>query len=137
VYRDELIPNDQLKPDNLQLANNYILFSTSADDSYICNKPPEVAISFKGKSEKWSEKQLESLTVGTAFKYHVSGRNYLRVENRSGRNVHRQIRFEMPTTEAVAWREKLICALKAADKTGKPRQMADRLAKAGKCSDRS
>src|ERR1039458_5151700 len=43
-----------------------------------------------------------------------SGRGYLRVANRSGRNVHRQIHFDMPADEAIAWRDSLIAALKEA-----------------------
>jgi hypothetical protein len=137
VYQQGLIPNDLLESAGLRLAENYILFSTAAEDSYICNNPPEVAVALKGEHEVWSEEQFESLTVGTAAEYLTSGRDYLRVANSSGRNVHRHIRFEMPTPEAVAWRGRVIRALKAADKNGKSRSLLDRLAGAGKCSGRS
>lgn len=134
VYREGWISNDLLEHGGLRLAENYILFSTAAEDSYICKNPPEVAVAFKGEHEAWSNRLLESLTVGTASECVKGGRNYLRVANRSGRNVHRHIRFEMPTTEAVAWRGRLIRTLKAADKNGKSRYLANRLAGVGKCS---
>lgn len=134
VYREEFIPNDLLEQGDLRLAENYVLFSTTSDDSYICKNPPEVAVAFRGEHEAWSNETLQTLTVGTATEYLSSGRNYLRVANRSGRNVHRHIRFEMPSTAAVAWRSELIRALKAADKKGKTGHPANRLAGAAKCS---
>lgn len=132
VYREEWIPNDLLERGDLRLAENYILFSTAAEDAYICKNPPEVAVAFKGEHEKWSNRQLESLTVTASAQY--GGRDYLRVANPTGRNVHRHICFEMPTAEAIAWRGKLIRALKAADMSGKSRHLANRLAGATKCS---
>lgn len=132
VYRDGFIPNELLDDGGLRLAENYILFSTATEDSYICNNPPEVAIASNGENETWNKKLLQSLTVGTSSVY--GGRGYLRAANPTGRNVHRQIHFEMPTPEAVAWRGKLIQALKAADKKGKSGHLANRLAGAAKCS---
>src|ERR1017187_5126023 len=49
VYREKLIPNDLLEDGALRLAENYILFSTAAEDSYICKNPPEVAVALDRK----------------------------------------------------------------------------------------
>lgn len=131
VYWEECFPDDLLKSGGLRLAENYVLFSTTAEDSYICKNPPEVALAFKGENEAWSNKPLESLTVRTSAEY--GGRGYLRAANASG-YVHRHICFEMPTTTALAWRGKLIRALKAADKNVKSRHLTNRLGGAAKCS---
>src|SRR5262249_53219651 len=110
-------------------------FSTNEPHSYISPNPPEVAIARKGEHEKWSHKALQSRTVGTASRFHHSGRDYLRVVNKSGRNVHRHVRFLMPTDEAVIWRAELIRALKQATKTRRHLRFgSSQVAKTVRCS---
>lgn len=58
------------------------------------------------------------MTVGRASTALKTGRDYLRIANSSGRNVHRQIRFTMPTEEAELWRKQLIEALMEAASHG-------------------
>jgi hypothetical protein len=114
IYRDERIPHgaaDSAKP---LLADNFILFTNPPDRAYISPNPPEVAIAVKGQHEEWFNRRLRTLTVGTAAAFLKSGRDYLRVANSSGRNVHRQLRFDMPSNEAGQWRDALIAALKEA-----------------------
>jgi len=117
VYQQERF-DDAPTDGEVMLAKNYVVFSNEEPHAYISPSPPEVAIARKREHEKWSHKALQSLTGGTASRFHRSGRDYLRVVNKSGRNVHRHIRFVMPTVEAVAWRAALIRALKQATKTG-------------------
>jgi hypothetical protein len=114
IYRDEWFPDGAVADDQLRLAGNYILFSTTPDMGFISRDPPVVAVAAKGKSERWIDPKLQGLTVGKAAAFLKSGRDYLRVANRSGRNVHRQIHFDMPADEAIAWRDSLIAALKEA-----------------------
>ena len=94
---------------NLRLAENYVLFSTEADDSHICTNPPDVAIAVKEEHEVWSNDRLRALTVGKAAAVLNSKRDFLCIKNKSGRNVHRHILFLL---EAIAWRSELIRALK-------------------------
>lgn len=117
VYEQERFDCAPATDGDVMLAKNYVVFSTEGPLAYISPNPPEVAIARKREHEEWSHKALQSLTVGTASRFHRSGRDYLRVVNKSGRNVHRHIRFVMPTSEAVAWRDELIRALKRATKT--------------------
>jgi hypothetical protein len=114
IYRSGFLPESSLADGDLTLAENYVLFSTGMPDGHISRKPPEVAIARKGEHEKWNDTTLRSLTVGTAARFLKSKRSYLRVVNKSGRNVHRHIRFMMPSDKAVEWRDELIDALKSA-----------------------
>ena len=109
IYNRGFLSNAQLR-NGLRFASNYILFSDAATETYICPRPPFVAMAGTGKHEKWSNLVLEALTVGTAARYLTSGRDYLRTSN-SGR-PHRQIHFEMPAEKAKEWRRQLIAALK-------------------------
>jgi hypothetical protein len=118
VYHQRRFSDSAAMDGNLMLAKNYVLFSTELPEAYISPSPPEVAIAHKREHEKWNDKIIQSLTVGTAARFLASGRDYLRVVNKSGRNVHRHIRFMMPTDQAVAWRSELTRALKKATKTG-------------------
>jgi len=95
----------------VELARNYILFSGASDETYIAPDPPRVATARKGRHERWTDKELRRLTVKLAGKETKSGRHHLRTENRSGRNVHPVIRFNLPLEEAIKWRKNLICAL--------------------------
>ena len=51
--------------------------------------------------------------------------------NSSGRNVHRQLRFDMPSSEAGQWRDALIAALKEATNR-QPRRRTERKGSTGK-----
>jgi len=135
TYRDGWFPDRALVPGELLLANNYVLFSSPPDRAYISSDPPEVAIAMKGQHEKWTNNKLRTITVGTAASRLTSRRDYLRVVNRSGRNVHRQIRFDMATDEASRWRDALIAALKEATERQK-KQSTKRVRGVGsaKCS---
>lgn len=118
VSQQEWFEDSPATNGNVMLAKNYVVFSTEEPEGYISPNPPEVAIARKREHEKWSQPILQSLTVGRASRFHHGGRDYLRVVNSSGRNVHRHIRFMMPTGQAIAWRVELIRALKLATKTG-------------------
>jgi hypothetical protein len=125
IYRKGWFPDSVVGTPKLLLADNYILFSTLPDRAFISPDPPEVAVAVKGQHEKWTNDKLQAMTVGKAASLAKGGRDYLRVANKSGRNVHRQIRFDMPADEASRWRDDLIAALKKATedrKTGKPRR---------------
>jgi hypothetical protein len=112
IYDDGWFPDGAVVSRKLPLADNYIVFSSAPDRAFISPGPPEVAIAVKGQREKWTDRTLQKITVCTSASR--GGRNNLRVANTSGRNVHRQIRFEMPADEASRWREELIAALKEA-----------------------
>jgi hypothetical protein len=118
VYQQEWFEDSPATNGNVMLAKNYVVFSTDEPQGYVSPNPPEVAIARKREHEKWSHTILQSLTVGAASRFHHGERDYLRVVNSSGRNVHRHIRFVVPTDQAVAWRSELIRALKLATKTG-------------------
>lgn len=92
----------------LNMGSNYILF----DRSYISPNPPEVARFSGGHHEVWSNQVLKDLTVLEAKRNHKRERDFLRVNNSSGRNVHRHIRFDLPIEKAECWRDRLIKALR-------------------------
>lgn len=114
IYRDEWFSNQDLSSGKLKLGNNYIIFSSDAEQTFISVKPPIVATATKGNHEAWCNAVLKGLTVDKAAKALKSGRDYLRVVNGSGRNVHRQVRFEIASDDATTWRASLISALKHA-----------------------
>jgi hypothetical protein len=94
--------------DYIRLGENYVVFSTASDETYISPDPPEVAISQEGQHEQWTNQRLRTLTVESAAALLANHRNYLRTVNSSGRNLHRQIRFDMPLGQASEWRYALI-----------------------------
>jgi hypothetical protein len=112
IYRTGRLPQVAVDNGRPLLTDNYILFTRPPDRAYISPTPPEVAVAVKGHHEQWCNLRLQALTVGMAASFHKSGRDYLRVANISGRNVHRQLRFDMPSEEANRWRDELIVALK-------------------------
>jgi hypothetical protein len=114
VYRDGWFSDQEVVSGRLPLADNYILFSTSPDRTFISPNPPTVAIAVKGQHEQWTDRTLQSMTVGKAASLADNGRDYLRVVNKSGRNVHRQIHVTMPDHDAGTWRAALIAALTGA-----------------------
>ncbi len=96
------------------IADNYIVFSSAESDTCLVKYPPEVAVAViqpLGEREKWTNLELRGLTVDVAEKF--GGRNHLRIENSSHRNVHPPVAFEMPSTEeGDKWRKCLIAALR-------------------------
>jgi len=104
----------EFRDGQILVAENYVVFSSNGDETYITQNPPKVATVKleERKHEKWSDCELQRLTVDEAGKRLASGRNYLRVANRSGRNVHRQIHFRLPPQEARTWRQSLISVLR-------------------------
>lgn len=114
IYADERFDGADLGVGKLQLADNYVVFSMDASETYISPKPPQVAVASPGGHERWTHNEFQAITVARASTALKTGRDYLRVANSSGRNVHRQIRFTLPSKEAVLWRKQLIEALKEA-----------------------
>lgn len=134
VYRDGWFSDGAVAIRKVQLADNYVVFSSPPDRAFISPEPPEVALATKGSHETWTDGKLRDLTVGKAASLLKSQRDYLRVANKSGRNVHRQIRFDMPVGEAAKWRDELIAALtEAPRRTGKTRFTGARASGAAKC----
>jgi hypothetical protein len=115
IYREKWFPDAAVANGQLSLAGNYILFSASPDRTFVSPAPPEVAIAVKGEHERWIDRCLQEITVSKAASLTKSERNYLRVVNQSNRNVHRQIHFEMPPTDADRWRDDLIAVLSHAN----------------------
>ena len=113
IYAVEWFSNQHINATGFNLGNNYISFSGDAGRTFISPRPPIVATAKKGEHEVWNNAELKRLTVD-ASRSLKSRRDYLRVANSSGRNVHRQIRFEMEPHEAIKWRASLISALKHA-----------------------
>jgi|ERR1035437_6538367 hypothetical protein len=117
IYEDGRFPDSTIESRKLPLADNYIVFSSPPDRAFISPHPPEVAIAEKGQREKWNKSKFQKITVLTSASR--GGRDHLRAANKSGRNVHRQIHFDMPADEASKWREELIAALKEATENRK------------------
>jgi hypothetical protein len=134
IYRSGFLADSSLANGDPTLAQNYVVFSTEVPNGYISGNPPEVAIARKGAHEKWNDQTLRSLTVNTAARFLKSKRSYLRVVNKSGRNVHRHIRFMMPSDKAVEWRDELIHALKAATARSQVVSVRARRAVTARCS---
>lgn len=122
-YDIEWFSERDLNPGKLKLGNNYIVFSDHAERTFISASPPIVATAKKGNHEVWNNAELRRLTVGLASRLLKNQRGYLRVANSSGRNVHRQIRFEMEPDEAIKWRASLISALKHATDVAPPPEL--------------
>ena len=110
IYRNGYLSDAQLAAGTIRLASNYVLFSASTKETYICPRPPIVAVADGGPHETWTNRLLQRLTVLTAARYLKNGRDYLRTGNRG--RPHRQIHFEMPGQTASEWRRELIATLK-------------------------
>jgi hypothetical protein len=99
-------------------ADNYILFSSDPDLSYVARNPLVVATALlqpEGEHEVWNNRQLKRLTVEMAAKFHPDGRDFLRIKNPTHCNVHVELPFEMPDTEAARWRNELIATISRFD----------------------
>lgn len=107
ILKDQWFSATSLARRALQFGRNYVIFSQPAG-TYISPHPPEVAVATSGRHEEWMNPRFQALTVGMAAS--CGERNYLRIVNPSGRNVHRHIAFKMPTTSAISWRDALIAA---------------------------
>ena len=59
----------------IRLASNYVLFSANAKETYICPRPPIVAVADGGPHETWTNQLLQRLTVLTAARYLKNGRD--------------------------------------------------------------
>lgn len=101
----------QFNRSEVPLAKNYIVFSAAGDETCIPPAPPQVATATRGRHEKWTDEELRSLTIDVAGAMTRNGRNHLRTTNRSGRNLHPEIRFDLPSDQARAWRRNLISVL--------------------------
>jgi hypothetical protein len=109
----KIYESDRFCENDVELATNYCTFSAEANETFISPNPPKVAVAEKGQHESWNDQQLRRLTVGFAAAHHYNRRDYLRTANRSGKNVHPHIRFQISTEQARKWRRELIAALKA------------------------
>lgn len=111
IYETSQFDNDE--GDEL-LAKNYIVFSMADDETYISPQPPKIAAAARNKCEheNWTDRELQRLTVEKSSEYSNIGRNYLRAANPAGCYLHREIRFDLPSKEASAWRQSLISVLK-------------------------
>jgi len=98
-------------------AKNYVIFSPSPDETYISPHPPDVAMAIKGQHEEWTNPEIRRLTVGHAGARTRHRRDFLRTDNRSGRNVHPQIRFSLEPNDSVGWRQLLIATIKLNEST--------------------
>jgi hypothetical protein len=104
--RGYLKPNETIRKRRVEIAPNYIIFSSSDDETYVPSNPRVVALYSKGnRFEKWEQdkfsKGVKRRTLGKAE--HVNGRKrYLRTTNLN--QPHRHIVFELPQSEAEAWR---------------------------------
>jgi hypothetical protein len=111
---EKIYETDRFSDGDVEISTNYVLFSGKPDETYIAADPPEVAEAEKALHaiEVWGDDELRSLTVDEASRNLESGRNYLRIANRSGRNVHPHIRFHLPAEQASKWRRSLISVLR-------------------------
>ena len=92
----------------LRIGRSHVLFSRPPDRADISPNPPEVARFSGGKHERWCDQALKTLPVDEAALHHKRKRDFLRVNNSSGRNLRRHIRFDLPIEEANRWRGKSI-----------------------------
>lgn len=100
----------------VSIAENYVIFSSQQDGTYIPTKPPLVALcDSNGNPEEWLDdklsRKLRAHTLAVAKEYGS--------HRRSLRSVHKQhshpvIRWSMPTDEAAKWRSRLIEVLRQA-----------------------
>jgi hypothetical protein len=112
--------NQEFAEGDVPIASNYVVFSDSADETYISPNPPFVAMGTVGEHEHWTDRKLERLSVKVAARFSRSARGFLRTDNRSG-YVHPKYPFDMPTAEAIAWRADLISTLKRVTNENKQR----------------
>jgi hypothetical protein len=110
VQYADVYTNEWFADGGVPLARNYVLFSRKPGKTFIVPRPPRVAEATPGHYEQWSNQELHALTLGIAAEYGRGGR-HLRTGNPF--RPHRQIRFEMPDSEASTWRDALIRALQA------------------------
>ena len=110
VYKRGWLSNAQITQGAPPLSQSYVLFSRRPDQTFVSPFPPLVARAQKGSHEVWFDQVLRRLTIGTAEKH--GARGYLRTAGQG--YVHRHLRFEMNSAEALAWRVELIRSLQTA-----------------------
>jgi len=102
----------RLDDGDLQVGENYVVFSDRADLTYISKAPPHVATARPGdEHETWCYETLRKLTVAKAAEFNGQRRDYLRTG--AAGYPHRQLVFGMPDSEGAEWRRSLIAALAA------------------------
>jgi hypothetical protein len=97
---------------DLEVGENYVVFSDQADQTYISRNPPHVATARPGdEHETWCSEALRRLTVAKAAECNRQPRDYLRTG--AAGYPHRQLVFGVPDGEGAEWRRSLIAALAA------------------------
>ena len=97
---------------DLEVGENYVVFSNQVDQTYISRNPPHVATARPGyEHESWCSEVLRKLTVAKAAECNRQRRDYLRTG--AAGYSHRQLVFDVPDGEGAEWRRSLIAALAA------------------------
>lgn len=97
---------------DVEIGENYIVFSNRADQTYISQDPPHVATAQHGdKHETWHSKALKELTVAKAATCNLQHRDYVRTG--AAGYPHRQLVFRIADSDGAEWRRSLIATLAA------------------------
>ena len=90
----------------MEIANNYIIFSSTDDETHVLPKPPVVAFHYRGEPfEEWNPDKLGEEVKGFTLDKakQVNGRRrWLRTRNPT--QPHRHIMFELNQRDALTWR---------------------------------
>lgn len=105
---------------SVDLAKNYVLFSSAPDETYIAPNPPQIAKANRGEHERWMHRALKQLTIDKAAALHRTHRCHLR--NTGFGYSHPALTFQLPVHEAVSWRKSLIAALRSEGQSGSHRR---------------
>jgi hypothetical protein len=94
----------------VEIARNYIIFSSYKSKTYVLAKPPVIAWHSKGKpAEEWNadkfSQAVRRITLETAAQANGRCRS-LRIRN--SQRAHRHIVFQMPPSDAIEWRAEFL-----------------------------
>jgi hypothetical protein len=110
--RNVLRSNDRIDGFPIVIAKNYIVFSTSPEQTWISKQPAQIACcDTNGEPEKWKRdaSAIYRHIFGTAEQF-GSDRRSLRTANKQ--HSHPTIRWTMPTSDAEKWRTAILDILK-------------------------
>jgi hypothetical protein len=98
----------------LAIAQNYVIFSSDPNETYILSKPPVIAWHSRGKpGEEWNTDKFSQgvrrITLDVAARANGRSRS-LRIKN--SQRAHRHIVFELPKLDADRWRAEFLILMR-------------------------
>ena len=112
--------NSRIAGYQIQMADNYVIFSAKPTETYICEEPPVIAEAKNGSNENWKSLQVRKVLL--EHPEAAAPRNYIRSSNAYG-FAHPYITWSVPHNVGARWRSDLITAVEKCRYKGNGEQL--------------